>query len=109
MGVKVYKLIFYVPGSSAESVKNSIFLTGAGAIGNYSNCSWETEGIGQFMPLVGSTPVIGSQGLVERVAELRVEILCTEETVKPAIKALKSAHPYEEPAYEVVSVLNHMI
>ena len=102
----MYKLVFYVPVRDADSVKNSIFLTGAGQIGNYSNCSWETEGIGQFKPLSGSNPSIGSQNELERVAELRVEILCEVHNIKSAIKALKSSHPYEEPAYEVLAVLN---
>ena len=102
----MYKLVFYVPINDAENVKKSVFLTGAGQIGNYSNCAWETEGFGQFKPLSGSNPTIGKLDCVEKVPELRVEILCESKNIKEAIKALKDSHPYEEPAYEVFAVLN---
>ncbi len=104
----MYKLVFYVPKESAEKVKTNIFLTGAGQIGNYSNCCWEVEGIGQFKPLEGSNASIGSLDELERVVELRVELLCQPEQVKAAVMALKMAHPYEEPAYEVISIQNHL-
>ena len=105
----MFKLIFYVPKDQAEPVKEAIFSTGAGAIGNYSHCAWQTEGIGQFKPLEGSNPTLGKQDIIEHVPELRVEILCTDDNIKHAVKALKDSHPYEEPAYEVISVQNHMI
>lgn len=108
-GEQLFKLIFYVPKADAECVKLTIFETGAGSIGNYSNCSWETEGMGQFKPLVGSNPTLGSQDIVQRVKELRVEILCDQSNIKSAISALKDSHPYEEPAYEVLSIQNHLV
>lgn len=103
----MYKLIFYVPKNDADQVKEAIFATGAGKIGNYSHCAWETLGMGQFKPLGGANPAIGSIGAVEHVEELRVEILCLTEQVRSAVMAMKSAHPYEEMAYEIVSVRNH--
>ena len=103
----MFKLIFYVPESAVEKVKSAVFATGAGTLGNYSNCSWQTMGVGQFKPLEGANPAIGSKNIVERVEEFRVEILCSESQIKPAIMALKAAHPYEEVAFEVISVLNH--
>lgn len=103
----MYKLIFYVPEDQSESVKSAIFETGAGKLGNYSHCSFETLGTGQFMPLTGANPTLGSVNLLEKVRELRVEILCQKEQVRAAIGALKEAHPYEEVAFEVISVLNH--
>lgn len=103
----MYKLIFYVPTKDSEVVKESIFATGAGSIGNYSHCSWETEGVGQFMPLEGSSPKIGSQNKIEKVQELRVEILCEESNIQAAVDALNTSHPYEEPAYEVISIQNY--
>ncbi len=102
----MYKLIFYVPKDNAEVVKESIFATGAGSIGNYSHCAWETLGTGQFKPLPGANPSIGGINQIEKVIELRVEILCKEDNIKTAIQALKSSHPYEEPAYEIVSIEN---
>lgn len=103
----MYKLIFYVPSENAETVKQSVFRTGAGNIGNYSECSWETEGIGQFRPLDKANPSVGTTNNLEKVVELRIEVLCEEQNIKEAITALKSTHPYEEPAYEVVSIENH--
>lgn len=97
----MYKLVFYVPIDEAEKVKAAVFQTGAGSIGNYSHCSWETKGVGQFRPLNGSSPAIGQIDSLERVDELRVEILCSEESLRSAIAAMKSAHSYEEVAYEV--------
>lgn len=102
----MYKLIFYVPVSNLTVVKDSVFSTGAGSIGSYSNCSWEVRGTGQFKPLTGSNPHLGKIDEIELVDEYRVEILCTGENIEDAVRALKLAHPYEEPAYEVYEVLN---
>ena len=97
----MFKLIFFVPKLNAESVKSSIFKTGAGKLGNYSHCSFEMSGTGQFKPLQGSNPTIGQVDKIEKVDELRIEILCSPDNIDQAIAALKSSHPYEEPAYEV--------
>jgi hypothetical protein len=100
----MYKLIFFVPKPDAERVKKAIFTTGAGSIGNYQNCSFETSGIGQFIPLQGSKATIGEVDKLERVEELKVEILCSYENVSKSVKCLKESHPYEEPAYEVIKL-----
>lgn len=102
----MYKLVVFIPTGSKEKVKKAIFATGAGGIGNYSHCSFETKGLGQFMPLSGSNPTLGSHNIVEIVEEVRLEVLCTKENIKPAISAMIAAHPYEEVAYEVYNVLN---
>lgn len=101
------KLIFYIPKDESEKVKEAIFATGAGGIGNYSHCAWETLGMGQFRPLNGANPTLGQVGELEKVEELRVEILCSKENIEAAVLAMKAAHPYEEPAYEVVSLENY--
>ena len=103
----MFKLIFYVPEDSCEKVKSAVFKTGAGTLGQYSHCSWQTLGIGQFKPLEGANPAVGEVNTLEKVPELRVEVLCAKSQIKPAISALKEAHPYEEVAFEVVSILNH--
>ncbi len=100
----MFKLVFFVPEQQSELVKAAIFATGAGQLGQYENCSWQTQGTGQFRPLEGSSPFIGTKGKIERVPELRVEILCTDEVVRTAVEALIEAHPYEEPAYEIYRV-----
>ncbi|TVR03722.1 MAG: NGG1p interacting factor NIF3 [Spirochaetaceae bacterium] len=100
----MHKLIFFVPAEHAEAVKRAVFAAGAGRYRNYDCCSWQTAGTGQFRPLAGADPFIGSVGAVETVPELRVETICTDESVRTVLDALIAAHPYEEPAYEVVRI-----
>ena len=100
----MFKLVAFVPETYLDEVKTAIFATGAGRYERYDSCAWQTRGTGQFRPLPGSDPFIGSANRVERVSEYRLEILCRDETVRPAIEALIAAHPYEEPAYEVYEV-----
>lgn len=97
----MYKLCYFVPESHLEQTKSAIFATGAGRIGDYDSCAWQTRGEGQFRPLEGSQPYLGQQGAVEKVDEYKVELVCDDGLIKEAIAALKQAHPYEEPAYEV--------
>ncbi|MCK0537819.1 NGG1p interacting factor NIF3 [Alcanivorax quisquiliarum] len=97
----VYKLCFYVPASHLEEVKQAVFAAGAGRIGNYDCCAFQVAGEGQFRPLDGSRPFIGQQGEIERVPEYRVEMICEENALRPALAALRLAHPYEEPAIDL--------
>lgn len=97
----MYKFAFFVPGSHLEAVKQAVFATGAGKIGDYDSCCWQCEGQGQFRALDGADPFIGQQGELERVNEFRVELVCEDGLIQNAIAALKQAHPYEEPAYDV--------
>ena len=97
----MYKLCFYVPESHLEPVKEAVFRTGAGRIGDYDSCCWQTLGQGQFRPRAGSQPFIGEQDQLERVAEYKVELVLEDAWVAEAVRALKAAHPYEEPAYQV--------
>ena len=95
-------LSFLAPETHLDVIKNAIFVTGAGSIGNYSHCAWQTLGEGQFMPLAGSNAFIGEINQLERVPEYKVEIICTKEQIKDALTALKLSHPYETPSYQVV-------
>ncbi|WP_136068783.1 YqfO family protein [Modicisalibacter radicis] len=97
----MYKLAFFVPVESAEDVKEAVFESGAGRIGDYEACCFQTPGTGQFRPLDGADPHVGRVGELERVAELKVELVCRDDRIHAAVAALKLAHPYEEPAYEV--------
>lgn len=97
----MYKLCVYVPASHLEVVKQALFDAGAGRIGDYDSCCWQVAGQGQFRPLAGANPFIGSQGTVESVEEYKVELVCDASIVAAAVAALKRAHPYEEPAYQV--------
>lgn len=97
----MYQLSFYVPESHLDAVKRAIFSVGAGRIGNYDNCCWQTLGQGQFRPLQGSDPYIGESGELEVVAEYKVELICADTLIHAAVDALRAAHPYEEPAFHV--------
>jgi hypothetical protein len=103
----MFKIVFYVPEDQAEKVKTAVFNTGAGKIGNYDQCCWQVLGQGQFRPLSGSQPFIGeapianAKFLVEVVSEYRVEMVYCDDVISAAVSALKEAHPYEEPAYDV--------
>ncbi len=79
-----------------------MFEAGAGRVGNYDCCAWQTRGEGQFRPLNGSTPFIGNQGQIETVVEYKLELVCEEPCLKAVIAALKRAHPYEEVAYTAI-------
>ena len=104
----MYKLGFYVPENHLEPVKQALFEAGAGRIGDYDNCCWQALGQGQFRPLAGSDPFIGSQGEVERVAEYRVEMVLSAEAVRAVVDALHRAHPYEEPAWDLVQLVTDL-
>lgn len=100
----MYKLGFYVPDSHVEAVKSALFAAGAGRIGNYDSCCWQVMGQGQFRALHGSAPYIGQQGVVEKVPEWRVEMVCEVSLLKAAVVALRTSHPYEEPAFDLVKL-----
>ena len=102
----MYKMVFYVPEADAEQVKQAVFATGAGRLGNYAECCWRTLGQGQFRPLAGANPSLGEVGELEHVAELKVELLVDDDCLAVAVAALKQAHPYEEPAYDVWPLLS---
>ncbi|KAI0013992.1 GTP cyclohydrolase 1 type 2/Nif3 [Xylariaceae sp. FL0662B] len=106
--IKKFSLIFYAPPSAVQACKTAIFQAGAGRYpgpGNYTECCWSAMGTGQFRPGDAANPHIGQVGALEETPEVRVETLCLgEDVVKHAVAALKSAHPYEEPAYHVIKL-----
>ena len=97
----MYKLCFYVPESHLEEVKKAVFAAGGGRVGAYDSCCWQTLGQGQFRALEGSNAFIGQLGRVEQVAEWKVELVVADELIHDAVKALKTSHPYETPAFDV--------
>lgn len=101
------KLCFFVPESHMESVKQAVFDAGAGRIGGYDQCSWQTLGAGQYRPLAGASPFLGEVGELELVTEYKVEMVCEERYIARALDALKLAHPYETPAFEVYPLLDY--
>lgn len=97
----MYKLVFFVPESHLEAVKAQVFKAGAGKIGNYEACCWQVLGQGQFCPTAGSQPFIGNQETLAKVMEYRVEMVCEDNNIQKVVSALKTSHPYEEPAFDV--------
>lgn len=95
------KLVVYVPEEHASSVKKAIGDAGAGAIGNYSHCTFSTDGVGEFKPREGANPYIGKIQQLEQVNESRVETIFPSSIEKKVIKAMFNAHPYEEVAYDI--------
>ncbi len=101
----MFKLIYYVPESHLELTKLAIFEAGAGGIGHYEHCAWQVLGTGQFKPVKGANPFIGELDILEQIPEWRVEIIVPEDKAKQVGKALKASHPYEEPAFEFIQMV----
>ena len=99
------KLVVFVPREAVDAVRNALFAAGAGRIGEYERCSWYTEGTGTFMGGAGTSPHVGHSGREERVSELRLETVFPEERQEEVVAALRRAHPYEEPAFDVYQLL----
>jgi len=101
-----YKLVVFVPAESAAMVSGAIFAAGAGAIGNYRNCGFQSEGTGSFLPLKGARPAIGKKGKLEELAEIRFETIVPADKLDDCVAAMKEAHPYEMPAFDIVKLYN---
>ena len=102
----MYQISFYVPEADLEIVKNAMFDAGAGQFSNYESCAWKTTGIGQFKPVKGANPTIGLLDELEAIEEYKVEMMCVDDNLDLAIKAMKFAHPYEQVAYSVFKMEN---
>jgi len=101
-----YKLVVFIPVESVQKVSEAVFAAGAGWIGNYSKCSFQAQGTGTFLPLEGARPSIGKKGRLEKVPEIRFETIVPAEKLENVIAALKTAHPYETPAFDVFKLYN---
>src|SRR3954447_718170 len=99
------KLVVFVPAEALDAVREAVFAAGAGRIGDYERCSWYAEGTGTFLGGESTDPAIGERGREERVPELRLETVFPEERQAEVVAALRRAHPYEEPAFDVYALL----
>ncbi len=99
------KLVVFVPSGALDAVREALFEAGAGRIGADERCSWYTEGTGTFLGGPGTAPALGEPGREERVPELRLETVFPEERHEEVLAALRRAHPYEEPAFDVYALL----
>jgi hypothetical protein len=100
------KLVVFVPTEALEAVRDAVFAAGAGRIGGYERCSWYTEGTGTFVGGEGTTPSVGGRGVEERVPEARLETVFPAERQHDVVAALRAAHPYEEPAFDVYELVS---
>jgi len=99
------KLVVFVPEDSLDAVRDALFAAGAGRIGEYERCSWYTAGTGTFRAPEGAHPAVGEVGREERVPELRLETVFPAERHDDVVAALRRAHPYEEPAFDVYELV----
>lgn len=91
-----------MPRDATPRVLDALFSAGAGAVGDYRECAFVSSGMGQFRPLAGASPAVGSVGELTYVAEDRVEVTLPRRLRSRVVAALRAAHPYEEPAFHVV-------
>jgi dinuclear metal center YbgI/SA1388 family protein len=96
-----YKLVTFVPAEQVEKVSQALFDAGAGRIGKYSSCSFRSPGTGTFFGEAGTNPTVGESGRLEQADEIRIETVVPIAKIDVAIRALRSAHPYEEPAFDL--------
>ena len=95
------KVVTFVPEANAEKLLDALAAAGAGEIGDYARCAWTAAGVGTFLPKVGAHPTVGAVGDVTRVDEIRIEMVLPRGARDEVIRALRTAHPYEEPAFDV--------
>lgn len=100
------KIVTFVPLKNADAVRQVLGDAGAGVIGEYSYCSYSVVGKGRFMPSAAAHPHIGEAGVAEIVDEERIEVVCEREDAKVVIAAMKEAHPYEEVAFDIYSLID---
>ncbi len=99
-----YKLVVFVPVKALGKVSNAVFAAGAGNIGNYSHCGFSSEGEGCFLPLEGARPAVGQKGKLERTEEIRFEAIVPADKLAGAVEAMRKAHPYEMPAFDIIKL-----
>ena len=102
-----YKLVVFVPTEALKQVTNAVFKAGAGAIGNYRDCGFHTDGTGTFLPMAGAKPAVGKRGKLEAVPEMRFETIVPAEKLDTVVAAMKNAHPYEVPAFDIFKLFGY--
>jgi len=100
------KIVVFVPPSHSAKVREALSTSGAGQIGNYSGCSFASNGTGSFIPNHDASPYIGHPGQPESVGEVRLEMIIDKSLAGRAISEMLKAHPYEEPAYDIYPLMN---
>lgn len=97
-----HKLVTFVPEAAVDAVAHALAEAGAGRIGDYTHCTFRTQGEGTFLGGESTSPVVGARGVLERADEVRLEVVCPVERTRAVVDALFASHPYETPAYDLV-------
>jgi len=105
INIKRVKIFVTIPLENVAEVREAVCLAGAGFIGNYSFCTYSVKGVGSFKPNNNANPYIGTKNEIEFVEEEKLEFVCYAENVKNVLKALRKAHPYEEPGIDIVPLI----
>lgn len=106
MNDQYVKIIVYVPCADGNKIREILNQFGAGQIGNYDYCSFSVKGVGRFRGRDGSNPSIGLVGKIEEVEEERIETICPKNKLEMLVKAIKVAHPYEEPVIDIYPLIS---
>jgi hypothetical protein len=109
LDIKKVKIFTTVPGENLAAVRDAMCEAGAGVIGNYDHCAYSCKGVGSFRPNDEANPYIGEKGQMEFVDEEKLEVICDIDKVKTVVTALRKAHPYEEPAIDIVPLLDESL
>jgi hypothetical protein len=104
--MKQVKIVVFVPTSHSDIVRKAMGDAGAGVMGNYTHCTFNSKGFGKYLPGEGAKPFIGEVGKFETVEEERIEIVCPRNIVKQVIEAMKKVHPYDEVAFDIIPLLD---
>lgn len=100
------KIVTFVPTKNADAMRRALGEAGAGSLGDYRYCSFSFKGIGRFTPEQGANPHIGEIGQEQSTDEERIEVICERSKAKAVVQALRSAHPYEEPAFDIIALID---
>ena len=106
INVNRVKIIVTIPLENVEEVRNAICEAGAGVIGNYTHCSMSTKCVGTFKPTDEASPYIGEKNNLDFVDEEKLEVVCDVKKVKEVILMLRKVHPYEEPAIDIIPLID---
>lgn len=106
MNITRVKIIVTIPKENTENVREAICEVGAGIIGNYTNCSTSTSCLGTCRPNDNANPYIGTKRKLEYIEEDKLEVVCDVTKVKEVLKRLREVHPYEEPAIDIIPLLD---
>lgn len=106
INVSKVKIFVTVPSENTESVRNAVCNAGAGIIGEYSFCTTTVKSVGTFKPNDNANPYIGEKNVLEYVDEDKLEFICDISKAKYVISELRKVHPYEEPAIDIVPLID---